>query len=437
LTSGPATGAGEALALPHGIGALGRLERSLAALGVLLICGLITWHVCMRVRLLTPSLPVLYSVAVSGYVVSRFALAAAYRLPTDAGLEPSVAIIVPAFNEGEAVTRTIRACMALDYPPGKREVICVNDGSTDDTLAHMRQAAAGYPAGSVTCVDLGSNQGKRAAMAAGVRATSAEILVFVDSDSMPARDGVRRLVQGFADPRVGAIAGLTHARNADGNALTRMQAARYFVSYQLLKAGESVLGAVSCCSGCFAAYRPEALQPVLDRWERQRFLGTLCTYGDDRSLTGMVLREGWLTRYDASAEAWTDVPDRYRKFFRQQLRWKKSWAREAPRLLAHLWRTRPLAFLFALVGTGVSFVSPFVLFYNLVWVSARTSRPPMVYLLALYLVSMAYALLHRSLRDGGQWKWAFVGTLFYVAVAPQIVWAVARLRDGAWGTRGG
>jgi hyaluronan synthase len=61
----------------------------------------------------------------------------------------------------------------------------------------------------------------------------------------------------------------------------------------------------------------------------------------------------------------------------------------------------------------------------------------MVYLLALYLVSMAYALLHRSLRDGGQWRWAFVGTLFYVAISAQIVWAVARLRDGAWGTRGG
>jgi hyaluronan synthase len=437
VISGPATGAGDALALSPGLGALGRLERMLAALGVLVICGLIAWHVGMRVRLLTLTAPMLYSVVVSGYVLSRFALAAAYRLPTDAGLEPSIAVIVPAFNEGEAVARTIAACMALDYPLDKREVICVNDGSTDDTLAHMRRAAASYPAGSVTCLDLGSNQGKRAAMAAGIRATSAEILVFVDSDSMPARDGVRRLVQGFADPRVGAVAGLTHARNADVNGLTRMQAARYFVSYQLLKAGESVLGAVSCCSGCFAAYRPEAVRPVLEAWERQRFLGTLCTYGDDRSLTCMVMREGWITRYDASAEAWTDVPDKYRKFFRQQLRWKKSWAREAPRLLAHLWRTRPQAFPFALVGTAVSFISPFVLFYNLLWVPAMTALPPMVYLLALYLVSMAYALLHRSLRDGGQWRWAFVGTLFYVAISAQIVWAVARLRDGAWGTRGG
>ena len=428
---------GGALALSPGLGTLGRLERTLAALGVLVICGLIAWHVGMRLRLLSLTLPMLYSVVVSGYVLSRFALAAAYRLPADAGLEPTVAVIVPAFNEGAAVARTIQACMALDYPLDKREVICVNDGSTDDTLEHMRQAANAYPAGSVTCLDLGSNQGKRAAMAAGVRATSAEILVFVDSDSMPARDGVRRLVQGFADPRVGAVAGLTHARNAEVNALTRMQAARYFVSYQLLKAGESVLGAVSCCSGCFAAYRPEAVQPVLDAWERQRFLGTLCTYGDDRSLTGMVLRDGWITRYDASAEAWTDVPDAYRKFFRQQLRWKKSWAREGPRLLVHLWRRRPAAFPFALVGTAVSFVSPFVLGYNLLWAPATTALLPAVYLLALYLVSMAYALLHRSLRDDGQWKWAFVGTLFYVAISAQIVWAVARLRDGAWGTRGG
>jgi hyaluronan synthase len=412
-----------------------RAVRVLAVLTVAVICGVIAWHVSLKVRFLHLSTPTgIYTVLISSYVLSRFVLAAFYRPPKDAGLEPNVAIVVPAYNEGSAVARTIHSCLALDYPRDKLEVVVVDDGSTDDTLDQMMAAAAHYPGGAVRCIDLGSNQGKRAAMAAGIRATTAEILVFVDSDSMPAPRAVRRLVQGFADHRVGAISGLTYVRNASTNALTKMQAARYYVSFQLLKAAESVLGAVACCSGCFAAYRRAAVVDLLEGWEHQRFLGTECTYGDDRALTNQVLRARWITLYDSRAEAWTDAPDQYRKFFRQQLRWKKSWAREGPILAAHLWRTRPRAFPSVIVQTLAGLLSPIVLFWNL-------SKPltsaviPVIYLLGLYLVSMAYGLLYRAHRNEGLWRWAFLGTFFYIAFSPQILWAMLRIRDGKWGTR--
>jgi hyaluronan synthase len=411
------------------------LLRILALLAVAAICAAIGWHISLKVRYLRWSTPsAVYTVLVSSYVLSRFLLAALYRPPKDVGLEPTVAIVVPAYNEGEAVARTIHSCLALDYPKEKLEIVVVNDGSTDDTWEQMLKAAAHYLSGTVRCIDLGSNQGKRAAMAAGIRATSAEILVFVDSDSQPAPRAVRQLVQGFADHRVGAISGLTYVRNASANALTRMQAARYYVSFQLLKAAESVLGAVACCSGCFAAYRRAAVVDLLEGWQHQRFLGVECTYGDDRALTNQVLRSRWITRYDARAEAWTDAPDRYKKFFRQQLRWKKSWAREGPILAAHLWRTRPRAFPSVLVQTFAGLASPVILFLNL-------SKPltsavvPTIYLLGLWLVSMSYAFLYRSHRNEGLWRYAFVGTFFYIAFSPQIVWAILRIRDGKWGTR--
>jgi hyaluronan synthase len=384
----------------------------------------------MRGNILMP----LYTILVSSYVLSRFVLAAFYRPPRDAGIVPTIAIVVPAYNEGAAVARTIHSCMALDYPKDRLEVVVVNDGSSDDTWAHMSRAAADYPPGRVRCVDLGSNQGKRAAMAAGIRATTAEILVFVDSDSMPAPGAVRRLVQGFADPKVGAISGLTYVRNADANTLTRMQAARYYVSFQLLKSAESVLGAVTCCSGCFAAYRRAAIAPLLTKWENQRFLGVACTYGDDRALTNRVIKSGWVTRYDCRAEAWTDAPHEYKKFFRQQLRWKKSWSREGPILLSHIWRTRLRALPSIAVQTIAGLLSPIVIFYNL-------SKPllggkfPMIYVLGLYMVAMAYSLLYRMLRNDGMWLYAFIGTFFYITFSPQLLWALARIRDGKWGTR--
>lgn len=421
--------------LPPGLSRTETLTRAGAALLVTSTCLLFTWSTVSYIRHgYFGGLLSFYTVLMATYVLSRFLFALWYRPPRDVGYMPGVAIVVPAFNEGEAVSRTIDSCLAVDYPADLMEVVVVDDGSTDDTWEHMTRSAARYAKGRVRCLPLGHNQGKRAAMAAGIRATEAEVLVFVDSDSMPAPESIRQLVQGLADDRVGAVSGITHVRNAWANTLTKMQMARYFVSFQLLKAAESVVGAVACCSGCFAAYRRDAILPVLEAWEHQTFLGTECTFGDDRALTNMILKDGWITTYDSSAEAWTDAPDKYRKFFKQQLRWKKSWAREGPILLGHIWRSRLRAFPFVFMATLAGMLSPFVLIINL-------SSPvvagviPVWYLAGMFLIAMAYALFYRLLRNDGLWLYAFVGTFFYIAFSPQLWWAIIRIRDGAWGTR--
>jgi hyaluronan synthase len=415
---------------------LSRLMRVGAALAVFALCALIVWHITDKfMRDGMHGIGSIYTIAISCYVFSRFLLAAFYQPAKDVGLEPSIAIVVPAYNESDAVARTIHSCLALDYPAEKMEIVVINDGSSDDTWEHMGRAAALYPPGRVRCVDLGSNQGKRAAMAAGIRETQAEMLVFVDSDSMPAPSAVRKLVQGFVDPKVAAISGLTHVRNVEQNVLTRMQAARYYISFQLLKSAESVVNAVSCCSGCFAAYRREAVLPLVERWEHQHFLGVECTYGDDRALTNMILKAGWKAIYDAEAEAWTDAPDAYGKFFRQQLRWKKSWARESPILASHLWRSHPLAFPAVLIATLSGLMSPIVVLWNLAWQPLGHDLNPSFYLLCLYLMSIIYALMYRALRSDGTWLYAILATFFYISFSLQLFWAIARIRDGKWGTR--
>jgi hyaluronan synthase len=176
--------------------------------------------------------------------------------------------------------------------------------------------------------------------------------------------------------------------------------------------------------------------PLLDGWEHQRFLGTACTYGDDRALTNRVIKAGWQTVYDSRAEAWTDAPTEYRTFFRQQLRWKKSWAREGLILLAHIWRSRPLAFPSVLVATIAGLLSPVIMLVNLLGRPLLSGALPLVYVTGLYLVAMTYGLFHRAWREDHLWPYAVIGTFFYIAVSLQLVWAVARLRDGSWGTRG-
>ena len=268
-----------------------------------------------------------YGLIVAGYIVSRFTLSLFYRPAKDAGLEPRVAIVMPGFNEEEAIANSLRSLLALDYPEAKLEIVAVNDGSTDDTLRQMRNVQR-EARGRVHVIDLVENQGKRAAMAAGIRATSAEIIAFVDSDSVVEPDALRILVQGFADRSVGAICGHADVLNVEESWLTKMQAVRYFVAFKVVKAAESIFSAVTCCSGCFSAYRREAILPHLDWWENQTFLGKPSTFGDDRSLTNCVLRK-WKVRYEARAVSHTIVPAELKQFMTQQLRWKRSWTRES------------------------------------------------------------------------------------------------------------
>src|SRR6185437_14635373 len=80
---------------------------------------------------------------------------------------------LPAYNEAERIGNVIRPVLRA---PSIEEVIVVNDGSTDST-AEVARAFHG-----VRVVDLPRNMGKGGAMAAGVAATDADILVFLDAD---------------------------------------------------------------------------------------------------------------------------------------------------------------------------------------------------------------------------------------------------------------
>ena len=104
-------------------------------------------------------------------------------------------------------------------------------------------------------------------------------------------------------------------------------------------------------------------------------------------------------------------------------------------LMAHAWRTHPLAFPSILVATVAGILSPIVLLHNAVITPATALKAPIVYALGIFLIAMVYSLAHRAMRSDGLWLYACLGTFFYLAFSMQLVWAVAKIRDGAWGTR--
>jgi hyaluronan synthase len=376
-----------------------------------------------------------YSIAVVIYVLGRFFLALLYRPVPDRGYRPTVSVIVPAFNEEQGIVGTIESCLSVDYPKDLLEVIVVNDGSTDGTWWQMLEAKLRWP--ELYVVDLGRNHGKRGAMAEGIRRARGEVLCFVDSDSYMDAQAVTAIVQPFTDPRVGAVVGHADVRNATTNWMTKMQAVRYYSAFRVIKATESLLsGTVTCASGCCAAYRRSVVMPLLDAWEFQTFLGRPATFGDDRALTNRILATHRVV-YQSSARAETVVPDRLRVFFRQQLRWKKSWLRESMYVVRYFWKKNPLAALFTYAGVAFPFFAPWVVLHA---VGGRIvgGQPGGIwfYLIGTYAMALLYSLFYAFKRGDGLWFHGMTFVALYMSVLVfQTYWGIFTMRDTRWGTR--
>ncbi len=237
---------------------------------------------------------------------------------------------------------------------------------------------------------------------------------------------------------MGAIAGHAEVQNSRESWIARMQAVRYFVAFRVCKAAESIFGAVTCCSGCFSAYRREAIAPVLERWEHQRFLGRPATYGDDRSLTNFVLRT-WDVRYDELARSRTIVPTTFHVFLRQQLRWKRSWTRESLIVGRFIWRRSPLASVWAYLGIILPLVAPLVAVRAIAWQPlVAGAGAPFVYLIGIYAMALVYGLYY-GLRHGRYdtlWVFGVLFVFFYLAFLLWQTWyAILTSRNSSWGTR--
>ncbi|MGH9278157.1 MAG: glycosyltransferase family 2 protein [Acidimicrobiales bacterium] len=376
-----------------------------------------------------------YSIAVVIYVLGRFLLGLFYRPVPDRGFRPTVSIIIPAFNEEEGIVGTIASCIGIDYPAHLTEVIAVNDGSTDRTWDRILEAKERWP--QLYAIDLGRNYGKRGAMAEGIRRAKGDVLLFVDSDSYLDADAVTAIVQPFSDARVGAVVGHADVRNSTVNWMTKMQQVRYYSAFRVIKGTESMLsGTVTCASGCCAAYRRSTVLPLLEGWEFQKFLGRPATFGDDRALTNRILDRHRVV-YQSTARAETMVPERPRVFFRQQLRWKKSWLRESMQVVRYFWRKNPIAAVFTYASIIFPFLAPWVVLHAVGGRLVGGSPGGLwFYIIGTYAMALLYSLYYAYKRHDGLWYhgMTFVGLYMSVLVF-QTYWGIFTMRDTRWGTR--
>jgi cellulose synthase/poly-beta-1,6-N-acetylglucosamine synthase-like glycosyltransferase len=221
---------------------------------------------------------------------------------------PPVSFIVPAYNEEKCLARTLISLLEVNYP--KKEIIVVNDGSTDNT----GEIAEGFSHRGVMVVNQ-PNRGKAAAINTGLIYATGEIIVTVDADSLIERNGLRSVIIRFEDPRVMAVCGNVKVLNRI-NVLTKCQALEYILDINLAKRAFDLFGSTMVVPGVFGAFRRQ----VLERGGRF----DINTVTEDFDTTIKALKAGGVVQATSFAISYTEAPESLRDLYKQRLRWYRG-----------------------------------------------------------------------------------------------------------------
>ncbi len=225
---------------------------------------------------------------------------------------PPVSIIVPAYNEGIVLGAAVESLVEMDYP--SFEVIIVDDGSTDDTLANACKLAGDYGSCQVR-VTTKRNGGKASALNAGLAQAEHDIVLCMDADARLEPQTLKRAVPHFRDPAVAAVAGNVKVVNRV-NLWSRLQALEYIEGLNMARRAQGFLGAVNIVPGPIGLFRRDVLI-ALGGYDRD-------TFAEDADITLKILTAGWKIEYESRAVAWTEAPERLVDLIQQRYRWTRG-----------------------------------------------------------------------------------------------------------------
>jgi cellulose synthase/poly-beta-1,6-N-acetylglucosamine synthase-like glycosyltransferase len=349
-----------------------------------------------------------------GYPLLLWGLQAVFRSsPRKQSIEPSVSLLVAAYNEAAVIAEKIRNSLALDYPADKLEIVVASDGSKDATAEIVRsfERQAG---GRVRFLNYGKNRGKIVVLNEAVPELKGEIVAFSDASSMLAADSVRVLVQSFDDARVGAASGVYRLLKKD-QAQLGAQEDLYWKYETFLKVQEAKLGAFTGAHGSLYAIR-HALYPF----------PTANTINDDFTIPMRILERGHRVAYEPAAVAYEEAHEM--EGFSRRVRITAGNIEQMREIKSLIWPPRPFV-LFCLLShkTGRLVVPIFMIialaanvvlrgqfpynwllagqaiFYGLAVLGALVNLRPKVLRLPYYFCminSSLFAWLYQAVRHG-------------------------------------
>ncbi|WP_025741412.1 glycosyltransferase [Aquimarina pacifica] len=354
---------------------------------------------------------------------------------------PLCTVIVPAYNEGELVYKTLISLVASDYPKEKLQIISIDDGSQDDTWQWMLKAKEEL-GNRVSIYQQPKNKGKRHALYRGFNMAMGEVLITVDSDSVVKKDTLRLMASPFVvNEDCGAVAGNVRVLNADKALIPRMLNVSFAFSFEFIRSAQSRLGSVLCTPGALSAYRRTAVFNCLEDWISQTFMGEVSKIGEDRAMTNMILKQGFKVLFQRNAYVFTNIPERYKNLYKMFIRWERSNVREniamsrfafrdfrkgaksgTRILLLNQWLKMTMAY------PGVLLMLFFVFTYPILFFSST--------LVSILVFSSIQALFYAKKHSVSEAFWAYPYSIFYAFTLFWITpYAIATASRSSWLTR--
>jgi len=295
-----------------------------------------------------------------------------------------VTVIVPAYNEKECIANTLKSLAKSTHPI---EIIVVDDGSEDNTSEIAE--SLGMPNVRVIRQE---NAGKPAALNNGVRNASYDIVVMMDGDTVFEPDAVHQLVQPFADPEIGAVAGNAKVGNRN-TVIGAWQHIEYVMGFNLDRRMYDLLRCMPTIPGAIGAFRRDAVLQVGGMSED--------TLAEDTDITIAMHRAGWRVVYQEHAKAWTEAPGSLKQLWSQRYRWSYG-------TMQALWKHRksltdkgpsgrfgrvgmPLVVLFQIVTPVFAPLIDVFTVYSMIFVDFQAALLAWLAVLAVQLVCAAYA----------------------------------------------
>ena len=226
---------------------------------------------------------------------------------------PLVSLVIAGRNEGETIDAAIRSALDQDYP--NFEVLVIDDSSEDDMHAIASRWARRGHIRLIRNSGGTGRAGRPVASNLGLRLANGEFLVSVDADTSFDRSMIRRMIEPFADPRVGFVAGNLVIRNRDRNWLTRMQALEYGLSISAHKRWTDLFGSTLQASGALGAFRRSALCAI-GGWDAE--------LAEDTDLSQRTVKAGYRGAFAPEAVAMTNAPERLSVLAKQRDRWDRG-----------------------------------------------------------------------------------------------------------------
>ncbi len=221
----------------------------------------------------------------------------------------NLSVILPAHNEEASITESIKSILSSDYPKEK-EIIVVDDGSTDNTYELVKKLQEKHPEIRLFRI---KHSGKANALNFGVGKARFDTLVFLDSDSFLTENSLKNIVHPLSDKEVGAVSGVVRAR-CTRNPLTWFQDFEYMLSSSWRYVC-NVINSTSVVPG-FVAVKKKALLKI------QGFSEDTLT--EDFDIVLRLKKAGYSTVMASSAVIHTTVPGTFKSLFIQRLRWGRG-----------------------------------------------------------------------------------------------------------------